>query len=385
MFVALLFFTSLFLAYWNGANDNFKGIATLYGSKTVSYRTAITLATLATFAGSISALFLANGLVAIFSGKGLVPQDIAGATNFLMAVGAGAAFTVLLATRTGFPVSTTHSLVGGLVGAGLMAIGSDVNFQQLGHAFFIPLLISPFVAFMLAGVFYWTFTCIRRGMNITKETCLCVGKPRQLIPITNQSGVYTKDACPSWKNNRALSSPELSITIGESNDCVEIYTDKVFGVYLQKLLDIAHGLSAITVSFARGLNDTPKIAGLLVAAKMLDIRWGMIAIAMGMAVGGLLNARRVAETISNKITDLNHGQGFSANLVTGLLVIFASKFGVPVSTTHVSVGSIFGIGVVTGNRNADMIRNILLAWLITLPVAIIFSALAYSLIDLFYQ
>ena len=101
---------------------------------------------------------------------------------------------------------------------------------------------------------------------------------------------------------------------------------------------------------------------------------------MGVALGGLLNARRVAETMSNKITDLNHGQGFSANLVTGFLVIFASNLGVPVSTTHVSVGSIFGIGLVTGKRNTKVIGSILLSWVITLPVAMAFSALAYLLL-----
>ena len=134
------------------------------------------------------------------------------------------------------------------------------------------------------------------------------------------------------------------------------------------------------MSFARGLNDTPKITGLLVAAQVFEIRWGMVAIAVGMALGGLLNARRVAETISNKITELNHGQGFSANLVTGFLVIFASNLGVPVSTTHVSVGSIFGIGMVTGKRNTKVIGSILLSWLVTLPVAMAFSATAYLLI-----
>ena len=99
-----------------------------------------------------------------------------------------------------------------------------------------------------------------------------------------------------------------------------------------------------------------------------------------MAVGGLLHARRVAETISHKITALNHGQGFSANLVTSLLVIFASKWGVPVSTTHVSVGAIFGIGLISGNRNASVVVGILLSWLITLPVAMVFSAMAYAIL-----
>ncbi len=95
----------------------------------------------------------------------------------------------------------------------------------------------------------------------------------------------------------------------------------------------------------------------------------------------LLNARRVAETMSKKIAEINHGQGFSANLVTSFLVIIASKFGVPVSTTHVSVGSIFGIGMISKKQNTKVIRNIILSWLITLPMAMVFSALAYYVIN----
>ena len=158
-----------------------------------------------------------------------------------------------------------------------------------------------------------------------------------------------------------IAPPKLAVAVANTSECVDLYTDRVWGVHLQMLLDIAHGISAALVSFARGLNDTPKIAGLLVAAQAFDIKWGMVAIAVGIALGGLLNARRVAETISNKITDLNHGQGFSANLVTGILVIFASNLGLPVSTTHVSVGSIFGIGMVTGKRNTKVIGNILIS------------------------
>ena len=379
MLVVFLVIAAVFLAYWNGANDNFKGVATLYGSGTVSYRTAITIATIATFAGSICAIFIAQGLVASFSGKGLVPQSTAGGLDFLMAVGFGAAFTVLLATRLGFPISTTHSLVGGLLGAGLMALGWDVNFHRLGSTFFIPLVISPFIALLLGASVYWVFTRARRAMGINKESCICLGKQREFVPITALANGEISDAAMNMGLDN-ITNPNLALTVADISDCVDIYTDRVWGVRLQMLLDVAHGMSAATVSFARGLNDAPKIAGLLVAAQAFDIRWGMVAIAVGMALGGLLNARRVAETISHKITDLNHGQGFSANLVTGILVIFASNLGIPVSTTHVSVGSIFGIGMVTGNRNNQLIGSILLSWVITLPVAMVFSALAYLLL-----
>ena len=89
MVFLVLLLSVLFLAWSNGANDNFKGVATLYGSGTLSYKSAITLATLATFAGSISAIFLASGLVEAFTGKGLLPNDAAGSVDFLIAVGFG--------------------------------------------------------------------------------------------------------------------------------------------------------------------------------------------------------------------------------------------------------------------------------------------------------
>jgi PiT family inorganic phosphate transporter len=121
---------------------------------------------------------------------------------------------------------------------------------------------------------------------------------------------------------------------------------------------------------------------LLVAAATLEIRISMILIAAAMAVGGLLSAYRVATTMSKKISTINHGQGFSANLVTSFLVIIASKFGVPVSTTHVSLGAIFGIGVLGKKQNGKVVRSILLSWLITLPVAALASAVAYALANL---
>lgn len=241
----------------------------------------------------------------------------------------------------------------------------------------LPLLVSPFIALALAALVYGIFNYLRRRWNITKETCLCVGERREFVPVSILSvEAMSADAMTD------PSVPDMAVTVADTEECQQLYTDRVWGFQLQKLLNLGHIFSGAAVSFARGLNDTPKIAGLLVATQALNIQWGMVAIATAMAVGGLLHARRVAETISHKITEINHGQGFSANLVTSLLVIFASKFGVPVSTTHVSVGSIFGIGMVTGRRNNSMIGGILLSWLITLPVAMIFSALSYGALSL---
>ena len=373
MLILLLVFTTIFLAYSNGANDNFKGVATLYGSGTLSYKAAITIATITTFIGSIAAIFLAQGLVASFSGKGLVPVEIAGTASFLIATGLGAGITVLLATRLSFPISTTHSLVGGLLGAGIAAVGMQVNFQQLGSAFFFPLMASPFIAFSLGIIVYWFFTQTRRRLKLSNNGS-----------ETPQQAFIQQPPFQQPKQAMLMADPLINksqeVTTKTNTNTANEYTGNIFGFSKKTLLDTAHIISGAAVSFARGLNDTPKIAGLLVAAKTLDISIGMVAIAIGMAIGGLLNARRVAETMSKKITRLNPEQGLSANLVTSFLVIVASKFGVPVSTTHVSVGAIVGIGMLSKKSDNKVIISIMLSWVMTLPVAMIFSAIIYSLI-----
>src|SRR6266404_1463922 len=138
MTVLLLFLATCFLAYSNGANDNFKGVASLFGSRTCGYRTAIAWATITTFAGSITAIFVAEALVRTFSGKGLVPDTLVASPNFVLAVAIGAGATVILATLLGFPISTTHSLIGALVGAGFVAVRSEVSFSALGKMFLMP-------------------------------------------------------------------------------------------------------------------------------------------------------------------------------------------------------------------------------------------------------
>ena len=132
MILIILFIAACFLAYSNGANDNFKGVATLFGSGTTNYKKAINWATVTTLAGSVAAIFLAGELVKNFSGKGLVPNELIQNPIFAISIALGAALTVLLATKIGMPISTTHSLVGALFGAGVVAIGADFNFAKLG-------------------------------------------------------------------------------------------------------------------------------------------------------------------------------------------------------------------------------------------------------------
>ena len=372
MMFILLFIVACFLAYSNGANDNFKGVATLFGSGTTNYSRAINWATVTTFLGSVAALFLAGALVKNFSGKGLVPDELIQTPEFAVSIALGAGITVFLATRIGMPVSTTHALVGALFGSGVLAVGSAFNFAKLGGTFLVPLVVSPLMAAVASLVAYVVFRKMRLAAGVSKETCICVGKVYKPVPVPVAVG--TNSVHP------IASATLKTVRLASEQECIELYKGSFMGVNAQRLLDYAHYLSAGVVSFARGLNDTPKIVGLLIVINTLDIEWGMLTIAVFMAVGGLLNARKVGETVAKKITSMNHGQGFTANLITGLLVTTASIHGMPVSTTHVSVGSIFGIGTVTRKADVKVVRNILLSWLLTLPVGALCGAAVYWLL-----
>ncbi|MEO6787331.1 MAG: inorganic phosphate transporter [Chthoniobacteraceae bacterium] len=365
----LLLIAVAFLAYSNGANDNFKGVASLFGSGTTTYRTAISWATFATCAGSVCSIFLAQSLLRKFSGKGLVPDALVGSEHFLLAVALGAGLTVILATRFGFPISTTHGLTGAMVGGGLVAVGGKVAFGVLGKTFLMPLLLSPVLAILLGALLYLALRFARLRLGITKESCVCIGTEQRVTPIPQPASVLA-----------VQHASVVSVAVDSEARCSERYAGAFLGINCQRTMDAAHFASSGIVSFARGLNDTPKMAALFLVVQSFDIRWGLIIVAVAIAVGGLLNARRVAETMSHRITPMNHGQGFSANLATGILVISASAFGLPVSTTHVSCGALFGIGLTTRQADPRVISGILLSWLLTLPCAAVLSGAAYWLL-----
>lgn len=359
---------ALGVAFANGANDNFKGVATLHGSGAASYRRALAWATLTTLAGSMAALMLAHGLVKRFSGRGLVADQVALLPEFLAAVGLGAAGAVLLATRLGLPVSTTHALVGGLLGAGLVLAGpSGVSVSALGRSFVAPLLLSPLVALVLAASLHAGLERLRRASGVTEETCVCLGGVEQVATYLPGAGAVRL-------------ATGFVVAVDTLERCERRYSGRVFGFSAQAVLSRLHELSAGVVGFARGLNDTPKIAALTLVGGALGLPTATTLVALVMAVGGLLGARRVARTMSFRITTLNHGHAFAANVVAAGLVTLASPLGLPVSTTHVTCGALFGIGTVTGEARWRTIFQILAAWVTTLPLAAVLAAAAAAVL-----
>lgn len=304
-----------FVAFSNGANANFKGVASLYGSGTTSLRRALLWGTATTLMGSITATWLATGMIRSFSGRGIVPDPLVETPRFITAVAIGAASTSCLANRLGFPVSTTHALVGALLGAGLAGSGTEVRFVALGKNFLYPLAFSPMIALALGVATYLTLKSLRLAPN-----------------------------------------------------------------HRTPMLDGLHYLSTGAASFARGLNDTPKIAALLSAVPYLDVRLSVFGVAVTIALGGMLDADRVAETLGKEVTAMDPGQGFAASLVTAGLVLAASLWSVPVSTTHVTVGSLLGIGVVNGQAKWRKVAEILLAWVVTVPCGAAIAAMIYAVV-----
>jgi len=352
---------ALALGFANGANDNAKGVATLIGAGRLSTRAALRYATAMTLLGSAAAIALAGSLLARFSGKGIVGSELIATRAFAVVIAVAAAITVLLATRLGLPVSTTHALVGSLAGVGLAS--GTLEGRALAAAFVAPLLLSPLAAVALTATTYPLLRRLRVALGVSHETCVCVTAD---LPAPSPGGAAVAAA------------GRLRVIGGVTRQCAG-YAGKLVGISSQRLLDGAHLLTAGAVSFARGVNDTPKIAALLLAAAPLGLQGSSALLAIGVCImaGGLLAARRVAATMSQRITPMNDGQAFTANLATAALVLVASSFGLPVSTTHVSVGALVGIGTQRPGAHWRTIVAIVASWVVILPTAAALASLLW--------
>ncbi len=350
MLPILLIALTLVVAFANGANDVSKGIATLVGSGVSNYRRAIAWGSLCTVVGALTAAFASQGLVATFSGKGILTQTTASA-HFLLAIAVGAIAWLIVATRTGMPVSTTHSLVGALIGAGIMQSGvHGVIWPALGAKIVVPLVASPVIALALLILF---LPLLRPVIARFDRYCVCV---EQTVAVTPE-GIAFRAAMPV-------------VEVGSVQSCST-------AVARVTAIDSLHWISSGATSFFRGMNDTPKVLALGVAAALtagigqLPL-YGLVALAMG--AGSVVAGFRVTRTLAEKVTRISTSNGLAANLVTSVLVGAASRFALPVSTTHVSSGAIIGAGLSDRDVHWKIVKEMLLAWLVTLPVSALLAA-----------
>lgn len=354
MFAGLGILLLCLLAFANGANDVSKGIATLAGSGVAETRRAIAWGSVWTAAGALAGLFLGIKLVATFS-KGIYLGDPSLSPSMALAIAMAPSLWVLLATRFGWPVSTTHALTGGLLGTGVLAFGwGGVNWGNALTKIVIPLVASPFISIILA---FALFPILKRGMAVVENHCLCLAPFPQIVSKIISNGAVTN----------AASATTLPV-LGTTEEC----RTAVAGWSLKR--DQVHWLTSGLVSFSRGLNDTPKLIAVvlpfLLLSKTTFNGWLFLVTAVAMGLGSWIAGRKVTDVLGFRVTQMDHDQGFSANFVTALQVIFASWLGLPVSTTHVSSSAIMGVGL-AGRRGVDgkTIQEMILAWLVTVPAS----------------
>jgi PiT family inorganic phosphate transporter len=367
-FSDLTYLLILVLAFANGTNDVSKAIATLIGSGVTNYRSAIAWGTFWTMVGASAAVYVATAMVKTF-GSGYIQPGLPIPSALAPSILSGAILWVLFASKLGLPVSTTHALTGSLVGAGLLAFGTDgLIWATVAKKIALPLLLSPFLSLVLSFLVHPFMRSVARHWE---GICVCImPSHRALVTINAQGRTRTLfqargmgvpvTAVPSQCNRAGL----FGTTVG---------------------LDFVHWLSSGLASLARGTNDAPKIAAMLLLGNttaspsegLQVTAFAGVAVAMG--IGSYWGGRRVTEVLAEKVTKMNHAEGLSANLTTSSLVLLSGIFGLPVSTTHISSSAIIGIGLLKGAAEVrwTTVRDMVLAWIVTLPIAAALACLAY--------
>jgi PiT family inorganic phosphate transporter len=356
MAAGVLLVLMLGVAYANGANDVSKGVATLVGAGVTTLRRALAWGTVWTVAGGALAGFASRGLVAVFAGRGVLAT--APGPDGLAAVALGALGWLAVATRTGLPVSTTHALVGGLLGVGMAAGGAaGVRWGAVAATIAVPLAVSPLAALVLMMASAPLIGVAFRRFN---RYCVCVEREEPVVLAPGSAAALA-------------GVPAMRVIAG--GDCPSTVVVRV------NAMDSLHWVTAGATSLVRGMNDAPKILGVGVvaaAAAGLAPASGFALVALAMGLGSYVAGRRVTETLAGKVAAVRHDDGFAANLVTSVLVTVASWHALPVSTTHVATGAVAGAGARRGAVRWAMVRDIAAAWVLTVPGAGIVAALAYG-------
>lgn len=397
----------LYMAANIGGNDLANAMGTSVGSGALTMNQAVVVSVIANMAGAV----LAGGHVTNTIRKGMIdPNLLAGSPEKLLlgmfAALLAAGIWVHLATRFGMPVSTTHSIVGAVVGFGIMAVGFRGVSWGTVAAIALSWVISPLAGAVIGGGVY---LFIRRKILSSKSPYEQTRKYAPWLLTVVFTVLFLSVIFKGLANLRLnlglgaalLIALPLSVAAGFAGKallsrlggegCRWIRGDEsekvecVF-VYLQII-------TACYVAFAHGANDVANAVGPLAAifavvktktvSMQVEVPVWMLA-SGGAAVGGGLLAfgGQVMHTIGKKITEITPVRGFSAEFGAATTILVCSRLGLPVSTTHVLVGSVIGVGLMRGMGVLDLrvIRNIISSWLITLPFTIVLSMLIYKLL-----
>ena len=400
--LAIIFGT--FMAWGIGANDVANAMGTSVGSGAVTIKQAIIIAVIFEFAGAI----LAGGEVTATIRKGILDAALFTNEPHLLVYGMlasllAAGMWLLIASSFGWPVSTTHSIVGAIVGFGAVGVGVDAVAWSKVFKIIISWVASP----ILAGVI--SFILFRSLQNLIIDTKHPFDNAKKYVPYYMFLVGFIVSLVTIFKGLKhvgvsfdTFTSYSLSIGVGllvaiigtflirdihldpdENKDFYYASMERVFGVLMI--------ITAAAMAFAHGSNDVANAIGPLAAiysivesggligAKSALPIWILLVGGAGIVIGLITYGHKVIATIGTGITQLTPSRGFAATLAAAATVVIASGTGIPVSTTQVLVGAVLGVGLARGMAALDtrVINKIFLSWIVTLPAGAFMSILFF--------
>jgi len=396
----------IYMACNIGANDVANAMGTSVGSGSLTFKQAILIAAVAEFAGA----YLVGGHVSDTIRKGMLdPTIFAGDPIHLVygMIGALVASAVWLnlASYLGWPVSTTHSIVGAVVGFGVMAGGLDaVSWSKVGKVV-MSWVISPVMGGLCSFILFRFITY----QIFSRRNPLLYAK--RLLPylvfmvcVILANAMFYKGLKNLHLDLSFVQAMVYSILVGVVGFFLsKVIVKKVPDVpkreihkqldSTEKIFKYLQILTAFYIAFAHGSNDVANAVGPL-AAVVAILKNGTVQMKVDMpswilAMGGacivfglLIWGRRVMETIGNKITEITPSRGFCATFGAATIVLVCSKMGLPVSTTHTLVGSVIGVGFARGlpTLNLGIIQEIVISWLATVPFTAVLSAILFKIL-----
>lgn len=406
IYITLAAAFGIFMAWGIGANDVANAMATSVGSKAITIKQAIIIAAIFEFAGA----YLAGGQVTKTIRKGIVDVDAFGGNHELLIWGMLAALLaagtwLLIASLKGWPVSTTHSIVGAVVGFAAVGISMDaVSWGKVG-AIVMSWIVSPILAGTMA---FAVFMSIQKLIINTKNPLENAKKygPFYLFLVGFMIALVTI--------KKGLKHIGLDVNGGMEF----VYAGLVgllvamIGIYLirkvkfdekaekrfhyanvEKIFAVMMIFTAAAMAFAHGSNDVANAVGPMAAvisiaqsgdfvAESALPGWVLLVGAVGIVIGLATLGYRVMATVGEKITELTPTRGFSAEIAAAMTVVLASYTGLPISTTQTLVGAILGVGLARGIAAIDLrvVGNIFMSWVITLPAGAILSIMFFYML-----
>jgi PiT family inorganic phosphate transporter len=397
-----------FMAWGIGANDVANAMGTSVGARALTMKQAVLVACVFEFAGA----YLAGGEVTSTIRKGIIDSGVVASNPDLLVFGMMSALLsagtwLLIASYFGWPVSTTHSIVGAIVGFAAIGIGFDVVEWPKVGSIAASWVVSPLLAGTIAFIL---FQSVRK---LILESSDPFKNAKKYVPLYLFLAAFVISMVTFVKG---LKHVGLSFSTQESLALSFIFAIVIslIGAWLLRTIDnqekerngtIFNGIerifavlmvfTACAMAFAHGSNDVANAIGPLaaivsviqsggeVAAKSIVPAWVLLLGASGIVVGLSMLGYRVMMTVGRSITELTPSRGFAAELAAAGTVVVASGTGLPISTTHTLVGAVLGVGIARGGLealNLKVVSKIILSWLVTLPVGAILSIIFFYMI-----